>query len=183
MLELELPWWLDVVLSFLGIGDIIDLIREQIIKRFAGKEPDNLITAIAVLGLVADAGWLQPIPSVEDAPNVTLALLKTIAKRLPKGKTRDYLAELIEKTAKNPDDFKRLVDFGVALNKHPDILETLIASPKVMRAALEGGSEFVELLAKYGDDAFDAAKILGKHAPDVIKNIMTLHIYPVLTAY
>ncbi|HMQ29201.1 MAG TPA: hypothetical protein PKD53_00675 [Chloroflexaceae bacterium] len=169
LLELELPWWLDAGLSFFAIGDIIDIIRQQIINRFAGKEPDNLITAIAVFGLVADAGWLQPIPSVEDAPNAILALLKTIAKRLPKGKTRDYLAELIEKAAKNPDDLKRLVDFGVALSKHQDILEKLIANPKVMRAALEGGSEFVELLAKYGDEAFDAAQILGKHAPNVIK--------------
>ncbi len=169
LLSLELPWWLDAVLSFLVIGDLLDILREQLLKRLKGQEPDNLITAIALLGLLADLGHINPFPFAEDTLNLVLAILKPLVKRLPKGKTREYLAQLIERAVQNPDDLKFLVDLSMSFRKHPDILEQLVNNPKVMMAALQGGSEFVELLAKHGDDAYQAAAILGKHAPEILK--------------
>ena len=173
LFSLELPWWLDAGLSFLVIGDLLDILREQLLKRLKGQEPDNLITAIALLGLLADLGHINPLPFAEDTPNVVLAILKPLVKRLPKGKTREYLAQLIERAVQNPDDRKFLVDLMMSLKEHNDILEKLVKNPKVdpkvMMAVLQGGSEFVELLAKHGDDAYRAAAILGKHAPEILK--------------
>jgi len=169
LLSLELPWWLDAGLSFLVIGDLLDILREQLLKRLKGQEPDNLITAIALLGLLADLGHINPLPFAEDTLNFVLAILKPLVKRLPKGKTREYLAQLIERAIQNPDDLKFLVDLTMSLKEHGDILKKLDEKPKVMMAVLQGGSEFVELLAKHGDDAYQAAAILGKHAPEILK--------------
>jgi hypothetical protein len=68
-----------------------------------------------------------------------------------RGKTREYLAQLIERAVQNPDDRKFIADLSVSFKKHPDMLEKLVKNPKVMMAVLQGGSEFVELLAKYGN--------------------------------
>ena len=95
-------------------------------KRLSGRQPDGLITALAVFGLIADAGWLNPLPSVEDAPNAALGVLKAFAKQLPEGAARDALAEMVEKAIRNPDELQHLVDLTAALGKHSDVLEKLI---------------------------------------------------------
>lgn len=169
LFNLEFPWWLDVPLSFFVVGDIIDLFRELVKKRLEGKEPDNLITTIAVFGIVADLGWLLPLPLPDDAPNAILAVLKPIAKRLPAGEARDYLTKLIEDAVKNPDALKHLLEISTAFSKNPHILEKSMNSPRVMMGILESGGEFVELLARHGDAAFEAAQVLGKDAPIVLK--------------
>ena len=167
LLNLKLPWWLDIGISLAPGGDLIDLAREQVLNRLAGKEPDALITSLAALGLAADLGWLNPFPSAEDAPNAALGALKLLAKQLPQGAARDALAEMIDKAVKNPDELKNLVDLTAALGKHTDLLDELVSNPGVMHAVIEGGPEFVELLAKYGDDGFEAAKLLGRNASEV----------------
>jgi hypothetical protein len=169
ILSLEMPWWLDLGLSFFVVGDIIDLVREQILKRFSGQSPDLLVTALAGLGLAADLGWINPVPSAEDAPNAILGALKVVAKRLPAGEARDALAALVEKAIKNPDEMARLAKLSASFAEHTDVLAKLMENPRAMMAAIEGGSETVTLMARYGDDAIKAADLLGKHAPDYLK--------------
>jgi uncharacterized protein YukE len=166
---LDLPWYVDLPLSVLAVGDVLDLVREQILKRFAGKEPDMLITVLAGFGLVAELGWLNPVPSGEDIPNAALAVLKRVAKAMPAGAERNALAELAEKALKHPDDMKKLGELSLNLLKHEDILEAAIKEPRIMAALVEGGPQMVEIFAKHGDDALDAARLLGGDAEDALK--------------
>ena len=54
----------------------------------------------------------------------------------------------------------------------------LISNPRVMQAVVESGPEFVELLAKYGDDGFEAARLLGRNAPEVLNQFDELAHLP-----
>lgn len=161
-------FFIDVALSFFVIGDLIDFVYQSYLM-LTGQEVDELTAAFAALGLAADLGWLQPVPSAEDAPNIILAVLKPIVKRLPKGKVRDRLAELIKKAAHDPDELRRLNDICGKLSQRVDLIPKLADNPKVLMAVLEGGPEFVDLLLKYGDDAFQATNVLGKNAPAILK--------------
>lgn len=166
---LDLPWWLDLPLSMIAVGDILDLAREQILKRIKGQEPDILITSLAALGLAADLGWLIPSPGAEDAPNAILATLKTVAKELPAGPVRDYLGEMIERSLKNPEEVARLGKLTTTLAEHADLLPKLMDNPRAFMAVLKGGPETATLLAKHGDVAISAAQQFGEHAPSFIK--------------
>ena len=166
---LDLPWWVDLPLGVLVVGDVLDLAREQILKRIKGQEPDALVTSLAALGLAAEAGWLVPTPGLEDVPNAALATLKTIAKQLPQGEARELLAEIVEKSIKNPEDMARLGKITTALAENADLFPKLIDNPRALVAVLHGGPETVELLAKHGDTAIAAAERLGEHAPSFVK--------------
>src|SRR4030067_2604116 len=89
------------------LGDPADVIK-QLWNRIRGQEVDELVLMLALLGVVADLGWLNPIPSAEDAPNAVLAALKALAKQIPPGAARESLQEMVELAAKNADEAHRL---------------------------------------------------------------------------
>lgn len=157
----------DAVLSFFVIGDIIDILY-NLYLGLTGQEVDELTLIFAALGLASDLGWLQPVPSAEDAPNAIFAILKAIVKRLPKGKTRDRLTELLQQAASDPKVANRLQAIFSKFLPRPDLIPWL-CNPKVLMAILNEGPEFVDLLLKHGDDAFKATDVLGKNAYSILK--------------
>lgn len=157
----------DAVLSFFVIGDIIDILY-NLYLGLTGQEVDELTLIFAALGLASDLGWLQPVPSAEDAPNAIFAILKAIVKRLPNGKTRDRLTELLQQAASDPKVANRLQAIFSKFLPRPDLIPWL-CNPKVLMAILNEGPEFVDLLLKHGDDAFKATDVLGKNAYSILK--------------
>ncbi len=157
----------DIALAFLPFGDLIDLLY-QMYLGMTGQEVDELTLTFSVLGLVSDLGWLQPFPSVEDTSNATFAILKAIVKRLPKGKARDRLTELLKQVPNNPEVANRLQAIFSKFSSHPQLIPWL-SNPKVLVTILDEGPEFVDLLLKYGDDAFKATDVLGKNAYAILK--------------
>jgi WXG100 family type VII secretion target len=165
ILDFKMPWWLELGLGALVVGDLLDLAREQVLKRLAGRDPDSLVTALAGLGLAAELGHLLPTPGVEDGANVAIAALKTIAKNLPTGPARDRLAEMVESAVRNPDEMARLAKLAEAFAGNSDLFLRLLDNPNAMHAVLNGGVETFEVLARHGDDAMRAANNLAGNAP------------------
>lgn len=165
ILDFELPMWLELGLGVLVVGDILDLVREQLLKRLAGREPDNLITALAGFGLLAELGHLLPTPGIEDGANVALAALKTIARNLPSGPARDRLAEIVEAAMENPDELAKLARLAEAFGGNTELFGRLLDNPNALHAVLNGGTDTFDILARHGDDAMRAANNLAGNAP------------------
>jgi len=85
----EIPEWVwELIIGFLPLGDAYDIMK-QLANSLKEEEVDKLVLVLAILGLIADLGHLQPLPSVEDAPNVVLVFFKTAVKQIPPGPARD----------------------------------------------------------------------------------------------
>jgi len=158
-------WVWDFVIGLVPLGDAIDVVK-QLWNRIRGQEVDELVLTLALLGIVADLGWLNPIPSAEDVPNAALAALKALAKQIPPGAARDSLQEMVELAAKNADEAKRLGDVLVALTKNSDLALALMKHPEALIAVLRHGPDAVGLLGKFGDDAVG---LVGKYGDDGIR--------------
>lgn len=158
-------WVWEFVIGLVPFGDAVDIIK-QLMNRLRGKEVDELILTLALLGMAADLGWLNPIPSAEDAPNAVLAALKALAKQVPPGAARDSLQELVERAAKNADEAKRLGEVLVALTKNSDLAIALTKNPEALIAVMRHGPDAVELLGRFGDDA---VTLVGKYGEDGIR--------------
>jgi hypothetical protein len=166
-------WVVELLIGLVPFGDAYDIAR-QLKIGVEGEEVDKLVLVLAILGLLADAGWLQPVPSVEDAPNAALAFLKAVAKQIPPGPARDAIAEMVEQAIKNPDELGRLAEVVTVLGKHGDLAETLMKHPDALVVALRNGPEAAELIARYGDDGVefvaeygdDGLELLRKYGPN-----------------
>ena len=164
--DFTVPAWVwEFAIGLVPLGDAVDVIK-QLWNRFRGREVDELILTLALLGVVADLGWLNPIPSAEDAPNAVLAALKALAKQVPPGAARDSLQEMVELAAKNADEAKRLGEVLVALTKNSDLAIALTKHPEALIAVMRHGPEAVELLGRFGDDA---VTLVGKYGDDGIR--------------
>jgi WXG100 family type VII secretion target len=164
--DFTVPAWVwDFASGLVPLGDAVDVIK-QLWNRIRGREVDELVLTLALLGVVADLGWLNPIPSAEDAPNAVLAALKALAKQIPPGAARDSLQEMVELAAKNADEARRLGEVLVALTKNSDLAIALTKHPEALIAVMRHGPEAVELLGKFGDDA---VTLVGKYGDDGIR--------------
>jgi WXG100 family type VII secretion target len=168
--SIDIPWWLELAIGIIPFGDLYDILKELVINQLKGKRVDKLVLSLAILGLIADLGWLNPGPGGEDAPNVGLAFLKTIAKNVPPGPARDAIAEIIEQALKNPDDLKRLGEVSAQLAKNSEIFEVLLKNPEALSVVLKSGPEAVEFATKYGDDAIQVMTKYGDDAIEILHN-------------
>lgn len=164
--ESTVPGWVwDFVIALVPFGDAIDIVK-QLWNKLRGAKVDQLVLTLALLGIIADLGWLNPFPSVEDAPNAVLAALKALAKQLPPGAAREALEEMAELAVKNADEAARLGEALTALTKNSDLALALTKNPEALVAVLRHGPEAVELLGKFSDDAVG---LVGKYGDEGIR--------------
>jgi uncharacterized protein YukE len=144
-----LPWWLvELVIGLFPFGDAYDILK-QLGGLVTQGELDELVLLLSVLGLAADAGWLDGvIPDPVDAANAGLALLKGLVKQIPPGPVRDAIKETIVAMFKNADEGPRFFAALFQLVAHGEVLKVLKENPRAFAAVLEAGSESMEQLAK-----------------------------------
>jgi uncharacterized protein YukE len=144
-----LPWWLvELVIGLFPFGDSYDILK-QLGGLVTQGELDELVLLLSVLGLAADAGWLDGvIPDPVDAANAGLALLKGLVKQIPPGPVRDAIKETIVAMFKNADEGPRFFAALFQLVTHGEVLKVLKENPRAFAAVLEAGSESMEQLAK-----------------------------------
>jgi len=166
-----LPWWLvELVIGLFPFGDAYDILK-QLGGLVTQGELDELVLLLSVLGLAADAGWLDGvIPDPVDAANAGLALLKGLVKQIPPGPVRDAIKETIVAMFKNADEGPRFFAALFQLVAHGEVLKVLKENPRAFAAVLEAGSESMEQLAKNEEIALailkheDVAVALFKNA-------------------
>ena len=146
---LEPPWWLvELVIGLFPFGDAYDILKE-LFRLISQGEADELILLLALLGLAADAGWLDGVvPDPVDAANAGLALLKGLVRQIPPGAARDAIKETILAMFKNADEGPRFFAALFQLVKNGNVLTALKENPRVLSAVMDSGPEAMELLAK-----------------------------------
>lgn len=184
----EIPDWIkELIIGFLPLGDLYD-IGKELLRLIREGETDELVLALAVLGLIADLGWLDGfIPDPLDAANAAMAALKTLVKGVPPGPARDAIKEVVQGLIRNTDEVPRYFEALHEVLKHEDILKALGENPNALAAIMEAGPEVMELLGKnsevalellsHGDDALalikntEALELLLRRGPEVVGRI------------
>ncbi len=172
-----IPDWIwELLIGFLPFGDLYD-IGKELIRLITQGELDELVLALAALGLIADIGWLDgPIPDPVDGANGGLALLKTLVKQIPPGPARDAIKEAVEGMIRNADEAPRFFEALFGLLKHDEIFTALKENHRALAAVIEAGPEVIEQLAKNED----AALALLKHQDVAISLIKRAEYLDVL---
>jgi uncharacterized protein YukE len=184
----EIPDWIkEFIIGFLPLGDLLDIFKE--LKRLILEgETDDLVLALAVLGLIADLGWLDGfIPDGLDAANAALSALKTLVKGVPPGPAREAIRVVVQRLMRNTDEVPLFFGSLFEVLKHEEILIALGDNHKALAAVLDAGPEVMEHLGKnkeitlellsYGDDALvilkntEALDVLSRHGPEAIDAI------------
>ncbi|MCB9126845.1 MAG: WXG100 family type VII secretion target [Ardenticatenales bacterium] len=162
--NINLPIWLEVALTVVPFVDLIDIVRE-LATAATGGDVDELVLTLAVLGMIADAGWLSPEPATE-ALNGLIGFGKVLMKNVPPGPARDAIAEMIEHAAKNmtdnPAEIKRLWDVSTKLLGDEKLLGELMTHPEALEYVLRQGPEFLDRLAVHSLDPSDAARLVSQ---------------------
>lgn len=116
---------LTIILAFIPIvGDGLDIIIE-LGKFLTGQGGSTAILLLAVLGLIADLGWLNgPIPDPVDGANLGLGALKGIVKTLD-GPALEALERLVRDAATNVDELSTLINKLQTLGQYDNILLAL----------------------------------------------------------
>ena len=157
----QLPWWLELVIGMFPGGDLLDISKE--LDHFIeGQDVDKLVLVLAILGLLADLGYLEPTPAGE-AGNAGLAGLKIIFKAIPAGPLRDEVVELLVRAARDEGLRRRVAEIGEQIVRHPELIDVLRRNPEAVSVLLRNGPEAVETLARFGDDG---AALVSKYGDD-----------------
>jgi hypothetical protein len=144
-------WVIDFIVAMIPFGDLVDILA-QLKKWIVGEEVDDLVMCLAILGLLMDLGYVEPTPGGEGG-NALAAILKAIAKAIPKGPVRDALTNLLKKSLKNLDEAGRLVRALWDLAKRGKVFGALLEkNPKAFVELLEAGPDAVRVLLRYSDD-------------------------------
>jgi hypothetical protein len=170
----ELPWWLELVIGMVPGGDLLDISKE-LDHLIEGQDVDKLVLLLAILGLVADLGYLEPTPAGE-AGNAGLASLKIIFKAIPAGPLRDEVVDLLVRAARDETLRRQVVAIGEQIAHHPELIDVLRRNPEALSVLLKNGPEAVEtvarfgedgveLVSKYGDDGLEALRRYGDDLP------------------
>jgi hypothetical protein len=154
-MSFEIPKWLINLLLFILAmvpgGDLIDIIQ-QLYNGLRGQDIDDLVMTLAVIGLLMDLGYIDPLP-LEEGGNAAAALLKVIAKNIPPGPARDALARAIKTILENPENLPKFADALGQLVKRSDLLTTLLEKhPELFARLLNEGPDAVEGMLKYSDE-------------------------------
>jgi hypothetical protein len=147
-------WAWELLLSFFVIGDLVDIAR-QLWRKLTGQEVDSLVLWLAILGLAAEFGHLNPSPSGEDIPNAVFAALKGAVKDIPSGPAREALEDIGEAALRNPDEAARLWGVITAIGRNGDLALALGKNADALVEVLGGGEEAVDLVTRYGDEAVE----------------------------
>jgi len=100
-----------------------------------------------------DLGYIDPIPA-EEVGNAGAALLKLIAKKIPKGPARDAIAKAFKAIIENTDKLPKFVDVFTKLVGRSNVLTALAEKhPELFAKLLNGSPEALEQMLKHSDDA------------------------------
>lgn len=139
----------DVTSSFIPIwGDGRDLAVQFIINPLTGKERDDLVVSLSLIGLGGDLGWLDgPVPDPVDGVNLGAAGLKTTVKALNKlpPPVQKAMREVVEYAAKNPDKIGEIAQATEWVVKHADEAEPLF---EVLLKQSDNSAHLVESITK-----------------------------------
>ena len=154
--QIELPQWLldaiQFIISMFPGGDLLDILP-QLWNMLSGQEVDDLVLSLAVIGLLMDLGYIDPLPA-EEVGNAGAALLKLIAKKIPKGPARDAIAKAFKAIIENTDKLPKFVEVLANLVGRSKVLTSLAEKhPELFAKLLNGGPEALEQMLKHGDDA------------------------------
>ena len=158
------PWWLELAISMFPGGDLIDILR-QLGVFVEGEDVDELVLILAIVGLIADLGWIEPSPASE-VPNAGLAALKLVFKAIPAGPVRKQVVEILSRVLRDDTARRRLVEIGEQIARHPELIDVLRRNPNAVPVLLRHGPEAVETLARYGDDG---AALVGQYGDDMLE--------------
>ena len=169
--QFQLPQWLIDILIFIVAmvpgGDLLDILQ-QLYFMLKGQDVDDLVMTLAVIGLLMDLGYIDPLP-LEEGGNAAAALLKVIAKKIPPGPARDALAKAFKAILENTDKLPRFAEVLGQLVKRSDVLTALLEKhPELFARLLNQGPDAIEGMLKHGDDTIVkyldevAAKGLGR---------------------
>ncbi len=158
------PWWLELAIGLFPFGDLLDM-GHQLETFLKGEDVDEIVLILAIVGLVADIGWLEPSPA-EEVPNAGLAVLKTLFKSIPAGPLRDEVVEILSRAVRDETARRHLIEIGEQITRHPGFIDVLRRNPEAIPTLLRRGPEAVEALARYGDDG---AALVGRYGDDMLR--------------
>ena len=163
----ELPWWLELAIGMVPGGDLLDISKE-LDHLIEGKDVDKLVLLLAILGLVADLGYLEPTPAGE-AGNAGLASLKIIFKAIPAGPLRDEVVDLLVRAARDETLRRQVVAIGEQIARHPELIDVLRRNPEAFSVVLRNGPEAMETLARFGDDGVELVSKYGDDGLEALR--------------
>lgn len=163
--QIEIPQWLKdavaFIISMFPGGDLVDIIP-QLWNMLRGEEVDDLVLTLAVIGLLMDLGYIDPIPA-EEVGNAGAALFKLIAKKIPKGPARDAIAKAFKAILENTDKLPKFVEVFTHLVGRSKVLTALAEKhPELFAKLLNSSPEAMERMLKHSDD--DIVKYLDEIA-------------------
>jgi hypothetical protein len=164
------------LLGVVAVGDLLD-IGVELRKIGRGEKPDLWVLGLAIVGLVAEAGWGNgPIADPVDGVNAAAALLKSLLRKLPPGPAREAVVQML----RNPDDLNRIWQTGNEVAQHLDDVDWAKLEPETLVWLLQKGPDGVKSVLKIGPEAVDALRAaerlaeVGKHADEAEELIETI---------
>ena len=154
-LSFQFPQWLiDILIFILAMvpgGDLIDILQ-QLYNSLSGQDVDDLVLGIAVIGLLMDLGYIDPLP-LEEGGNAAAALLKVIVKKIPAGPARDALGRALKAILENPETLPRFAEALGQLVKRSDVLTALVEKhPELLARLFNEGPDAIEGMLRYSDE-------------------------------
>jgi hypothetical protein len=147
-------WLIDLLLFILAMvpgGDLIDILQ-QLGILLKGEDVDDLVLTLAVIGLLMDLGYIDPLPA-EEGGNALAAVLKVLAKKIPNGPARDLIARTFREMLENPKEYGKLAKVLKDLITRTDVVTALATKhPDLFAKLLKGGPSAMEALLKHSDD-------------------------------
>jgi len=148
------PWWLELAIGLFPGGDLLD-IGKQLETFLQGEDVDELVLILAIVGLVADLGWLEPSPASE-VPNAGLAALKLVFKAIPAapcaskatGEGHGYVQGALENGGVYFNTPPGL--YTDALKRNRPIMEEI--NQEFLRRQMRSGVDRIELVGESIDD-------------------------------